>query len=90
MSSTTVVVGISVPKALIKKIDLERGLVSRSKYIVRGLELGYGYSSSKGRIRNETSEVTLNATRMTEILNKHMDEPDCKHTVKEIVKEIFE
>ncbi len=36
------------------------------------------------------SEVTLNATRMTEILNKHMDEPNCTHTIKEIVKEIFE
>lgn len=39
---STQVVGISFPKELIEKIDSERGDVSRSKYIVRGLEKAYG------------------------------------------------
>jgi hypothetical protein len=38
----TQVVGISFPKKWIERIDLERGLIPRSKYIVHGLELAYG------------------------------------------------
>ena len=33
------VIGISFPKTLIEKIDRERGLVSRSKWVVHALEL---------------------------------------------------
>jgi len=39
---STQVIGVSLPKELIKKIDSERGLIPRSKYIVQGLELAYG------------------------------------------------
>jgi metal-responsive CopG/Arc/MetJ family transcriptional regulator len=46
---STQVIGISVPKEIVKKIDIERGLISRSKFIVQGLELAYGYSKEANK-----------------------------------------
>lgn len=39
---STQVVGISFPKELIEKIDSERGDISRSRFVIRGLEKAYG------------------------------------------------
>lgn len=41
MSHNVVVIGISIPRALMRKIETERGDMSRSKYIVQGLEKAF-------------------------------------------------
>ena len=39
--STVQVVGVSIPKDLIRKIDADRGDVNRSQYITRLMETAY-------------------------------------------------
>ena len=86
---STQVIGVSLPKELIKKIDSERGLIPRSKYIVQGLELAYRFY--KGDSKMIQSEVVSDATRITRILNKHMaEDPECTHSINEIAREIFQ
>jgi len=35
------------------------------------------------------SDTVNDALRITSVLNKHMAEPNCTHTIKEITEEIF-
>ena len=49
-------VGISFPKDILSKIDVERGDISRSRYILRQLEKVQQTDSTSGERANQSAE----------------------------------
>jgi hypothetical protein len=56
---TRIAIGIALPRDMIKKIDLERGDVSRSRYLLRLLERVCTSNNNRKIIRSENSAGSL-------------------------------
>lgn len=56
---STIKLGITLPKSIVQKIDIERGDVARSRYILRAIQdyLGRQTSAKKANKRRKVKEI---------------------------------